>query len=178
MKTPTPSDNVLAKAPESKIVLYTDKRGNVELRADIEKDTMWATQAQIARLFKVNVRTVNEHLKNIFKTQELRENSVIRNFRITAQDSKQYLTKFYNLDAIIAVGYRVNSKKATKFRIWATKVLREYLVKGFMINEHQLIKSPEGLEGLHEVIALIESKELKGNLKGKITLKITKNLVP
>ncbi len=125
----------IINAAENKIVLYTDKRGNVELRADVEKDTIWATQAQISRLFGVDTRTVNEHLTNIFKTRELNEISVIRKFRITAKDSKQYLTKFYNLDAIIAVGYRVNSKKATKFRIWATRILREYLVKGFNLDK-------------------------------------------
>jgi hypothetical protein len=125
---------------KSNIVIFEDKNGNVELRADIEKDTIWATQAQIAELFEIGVPTVNEHLKNIFKTNELKEKSVIRKFRITAKDSKQYLTKFYNLDVIIALGYRVNSKKATKFRIWATGVLREYLKQGYALNQYKLEK--------------------------------------
>src|ERR1035437_2171405 len=100
---------------KNNIVIFEDKKGNVELRADIEKDTIWATQEQIGQLFQVSVPTVNFHLKNIFNSHELRRISVIRDSLITAKDSKQYLTKFYNLDVIIAVGYRVNSKKATKF---------------------------------------------------------------
>jgi len=112
-------------APENKVVFYTDKLGNVELRADVEKDTMWATQEQISRLFDVSVPNVNFHLKNIFKTAELKKNSVIKESLITAKDGKRYLTIFYNLDVIIAVGYRINSKKATQFRIWATGILRE-----------------------------------------------------
>ncbi|MES2216598.1 MAG: RhuM family protein [Patescibacteria group bacterium] len=178
MKTPNSSDKTGAKVPESKIVLYTDKRGNVELRADIEKDTLWATQDQIARLFNVSRPNVTMHLKNIFKTGELNENSVSKDSLLTGRDSKQYLTKFYNLDAIIAVGYRINSKRATKFRMWATKVLRDYLVQGYAINQYQLPKSSEALDGLREAIALIESKEHKGVLKGKLTLKLTKNLIP
>jgi hypothetical protein len=162
---------------ENKIVLYTDKRGNVELRADVEKDTMWATQVQIGRLFEVDVRTVNEHLKNIFKTNELKEISVIRKFRIAARDGKQYLTNFYNLDAIIAVGYRVNSKKATRFRIWATGILHDYLVKGYILNRRTLAKSKESLDGLHEAMAFIESRSQGKPLKAKMTLRLTKDLV-
>ena len=93
---------------------------------------------KIAELFNVDVRTVNEHLTNIFKTSELDENSVIRKFRITANDGKNYLTQFYNLDAIIAVGYRVNSKEATAFRIWATNTLREFIIKGFVLDDERL----------------------------------------
>ncbi|MES2315087.1 MAG: RhuM family protein [Patescibacteria group bacterium] len=165
------------KEIENKIVLFTNDTGEVELRADIEKDTLWATQAQIAELFEVNVPTINEHLKNIFRTKELNENSVIRKFRITAKDGKRYLTQFYNLDAILAVGYRVNSKKATTFRIWATKILREYLIKGYNLNQHQLMKSEQSVEGLHEAIAFMESNTNPGKLKGKITMKVTKTLI-
>lgn len=165
------------KLSENNIVLYTDKRGKVELRADIKQDTMWATQAQIAKVFQVDVRTISEHLKNIFKTRELRETSVIRNFRITAKDGKLYLTKFYNLDAIIAVGYRVNSKKATKFRIWATGILRNYLVTGHALNRRTLTESPEKVEGLHEAVALLESNKYPGKLKGKLVFKLSKEMV-
>jgi len=86
----------------------------------------------------VDVRTVSEHLSNIFTIKELDESSVIRNFRITANDGKKYLTKFYNLDAIIAVGYRVNSIEATRFRIWSTKTLREFIIKGFVLDDERL----------------------------------------
>lgn len=161
--------------------MYEDKKGNVELRADIEKDTLWATQAQIAQLFEVDVRTVNEHLGNIFNSKELKELSTIRNFRIVRNEGGRRVTRdtnCYNLDAIIAVGYRVNSKKATQFRIWATSVLRKYLVEGHALNKHRLESSPEKLLGLYETIALLESKALGGKLRGKLTLKLTEELEP
>ncbi|MDE2188837.1 MAG: virulence RhuM family protein, partial [Patescibacteria group bacterium] len=153
-------------------------KGNIELRADIEKDTIWATQAQIGDLFEVGIPTINEHLKNIFKTNELNDASVIRNFRITAADGKKYLTKLYNLDAIIAVGYRVNSKKATQFRIWATGVLREYLKQGYALDRDKLEKTPEAVEGLDETLALMSSPKYRGKLKGKLVFKLTKNMEP
>ena len=108
----------------NKIVLYTDKKGNVELHADVEKDTLWATQRSIADLFYCSADNVSLHLKNIFKSKELDERSVTEESSATAKDGKRYLVTFYNLDVIIAVGYRVNSKKATQFRIWATRILR------------------------------------------------------
>ncbi len=92
----------------------------------------------MSELFGVEVNTVNYHLKEIFKSSELQENSVIRKIRITADDGKKYLTNFYNLDAIIAVGYRVNSFQATQFRIWATKLLREFIIKGFILDDDRL----------------------------------------
>jgi hypothetical protein len=119
---------------KDQIVLYTDKQGNVELRADIEKSTLWAMQAQIAELFDVNPQAITKHLNNIFKTKELRRDSVCSKMEHTAGDGKKYIVNLYNLDAIIAVGYHVNSKKATKFRIWATRILRDYLIKGFSLN--------------------------------------------
>jgi hypothetical protein len=163
---------------KDQIVLYTNKNGKVELRADVNAETLLATQSQVAHLFEVDVRTVNEHLKNIFKTNELKEISVIRNFRITAKDGKQYLTKFYNLDAIIAVGYRINSKKATHFRIWATSILRQYLIRGFNLDQRKLAESKEGLDGLHETIAMIESEKHPGKLKGKVAIRLVKEFLP
>ena len=161
---------------KNNIVIFEDKKGKVELRADIEKDTLWATQAQIAQLFQISVPNVNIHLKNIFKTHELSQNSIIKESLITAQDSKQCLTRFNNLDVIIAVGYRVNSKKATKFRIWATGILHKYLVEGGAINSRRIEQSPESLVGLHESIALLESMNQEGKLKGKLTLKLSEDL--
>ncbi|MGC9605802.1 MAG: RhuM family protein [Minisyncoccia bacterium] len=165
------------KDPNNKIVLYTDKRGNVELRADVEKDTMWATQEQIARLFQVSRPNVTMHLKNIFKTRELNENSVSKDFLLTAKDGKQYLTRFHNLDVIIAVGYRINSKKATQFRIWATRILHDYLVKSYALNRRTLAKSQESLDGLHEALTFIESRSQGKPLKAKLTLRLTKDLL-
>lgn len=123
------------------MVIYQAKNGAIELRGDVSRETLWATQAQIAEVFGVNVRTISEHLVNIFKNKELDRNSVIRNFRNTATDGKTYNTQFYNLDAIISVGYRVNSKTATQFRQWATKTLREHITKGYTINRKQIAKN-------------------------------------
>ncbi|MCR9101907.1 MAG: virulence RhuM family protein [bacterium] len=123
---------------ESDIILYRTPDGAVKVEIRFEDETFWLTQKKLAELFGVEVQTINYHLKEIFKSAELEEDSVIRKIRITAQDGKKYLTNFYNLDAIIAVGYRVNSYQATQFRIWATKVLREYLIKGFVMDDERL----------------------------------------
>ncbi len=120
------------------MVIYQAKSGAIELRGDFTRETIWATQAQIAEVFGVNVRTISEHFANIFKDKELNKKSVIRKFRNTASDGKTYNTQFYNLDAIISVGYRVNSKTATLFRQWATKTLRGYIVDGFAINKKRI----------------------------------------
>jgi len=158
------------------VVLYTDKNGKVELRADTEKDTLWATRDQIAQLFDCSADNVSLHLKNIFREKELKEKSVTEESSVTAKDGKQYLTKLYDLDAIIAVGYRVNSKKATKFRIWATGILREYLINGFSLDKNKLVSSKEKFEDLHEAISFIESKSDKP-MKAKISVRLTKDLM-
>jgi len=123
-------------------------------------DTIWITQKGMARLFDVDVRTINEHLKNIIDTNELDGDSVIRKFRITATDGKSYDTKHYNLDAIISVGYRVNSSKATQFRKWATQVLHTYIQDGYVVNEALLRDDPEKLNQLAAKI-----RELRANEK-------------
>lgn len=123
---------------ESEIILYTTPQGNVKVEIRFEEETFWMTQKKLAELFDVEVNTINYHLKEIFSSGELTEDSVIRKIRITASDGKKYLTNFYNLDAIIAVGYRVNSYNATQFRIWATKTLREFMIKGFVMDDERL----------------------------------------
>lgn len=120
------------------ILLYAAPEGKAHIEVYFEDETFWLSQKRMAELFGVEVPTVNYHLKEIFKTNELEENSVIRKFRITAEDGKNYLTNLYNLDAIIAVGYRVNSIEATRFRIWATKTLREFIIKGFVLDDERL----------------------------------------
>jgi len=120
------------------IAIYQVIGDKQKIRVRIEDENVWLTQKLIAELFDVDVRTVNEHLKNIFLEQELAENSVIRKFRITAADGKGYDTKHYNLDAILAVGYRVRSDRGTQFRKWATERLREYLIKGFTLDDERL----------------------------------------
>lgn len=123
---------------QSEIIFYSTPQGNIKVEIFFEDETFWLSQKKMAELFDVEVNTINYHLKEIFKTGELNEDSVIRKFRITASDGKRYNTNFYNLDAIIAVGYRVNSRQATQFRIWATKTLREYLIKGFVLDDERL----------------------------------------
>ena len=122
----------------NEIIIYSTPEGSIRVEVTYQEETFWLTQKQIARLFGVDVRTVNEHLKRIFSSGELQPDSVIRKIRITAADGKNYLTNFYSLDAIIAVGYRVNSYQATQFRIWATATLREFIIKGFVLDDERL----------------------------------------
>lgn len=123
-------------------------------------NTIWITQKEMARLFEVETNTINYHLKEIFNSAELDESSVIRKIRITATDGKSYDTKHYNLDAIISVGYRVNSSKATQFRKWATQVLQTYIQDGYVVNEALLRDDPEKLNQLAAKI-----RELRANEK-------------
>lgn len=120
------------------ILLYTAPEGDANIEVFFENETFWLSQKKMADLFGVDVRTVNEHLQNIFATKELDKSSVIRKIRITASDGKNYNTQFYNLDVIIAVGYRINSREATRFRIWATHTLREFIIKGFVLDDARL----------------------------------------
>ena len=158
------------------IILYTDNKGNVELRADAQKDTLWGTQDQIAQLFDTSKQLISWHIANIYKQKELQRKSTVKESLTVASNNKRYKFKFYNLDVMLAVGYRVNSKKATKFRIWATKILRDYLINGFAVNQSKLESSTERLEGLHETMALLESKKYRGKVKGKLTLKLSKDM--
>ncbi len=120
------------------VILYKTEDGKTALDVRLDGDTVWLSQKEMGELFDKNVRTVSEHLKNIFKERELKKSSVIRNFRITAADGKTYDTQMYNLDAILSVGYRVNSKRGTQFRIWATQTLKDHLVRGYTLNERRL----------------------------------------
>jgi hypothetical protein len=126
----------------SRAIVFTkeweDESRENTIEVKVEDETVWLTQKLIAELFDKSVPTINEHLKNIFASEELEENSVVRNFRITAKDGKNYATNFYSLDAIISVGYRVNSKKATQFRQWATSVLSEFAIKGYVLDNKRL----------------------------------------
>ena len=161
---------------ENKLVLYTDKHGGVELRADVKEDTIWATQAQIAQVFDTTIPNINIHLKSIYREGELKVKSTIKESLIVLENRRKYLTKLYNLDAIIAVGYRVNSKKATKFRIWATKILHDYLVKGYALNERTISRSADNVEDLQKALAFMGSENLPGALKGKMVLKVSKEV--
>ena len=122
----------------SKILLYKTNQGETYIEVVFNSETFWLTQKRMSELYGVDVRTVNYHLKEIFNSGELKEQSVIRKIGITAADGKNYDTMLYNLDAIIAVGYRVNSYQATQFRIWATAVLKEMIIKGFVLDDERL----------------------------------------
>ena len=160
------------------IVIYESEKGEIEFRADVEKDTIWATQEKIANLFDCERSVITKHLQNVFNDLELDENSVCANFAHTATDGKKYKVKHYNLDAIIAVGYRVSSKKATQFRIWATKTLRQHLIGGYSLNNYKLEKSPKALLELYKAMALIDSTGAGGKLKGKVTIRLTEDFDP
>ena len=122
----------------AEFLIFTGQAGEQSIEARYENESIWLSQKLMAQLFAVDVRTISEHLKNIFKSGELQEDSVVRKFRITAADGKSYNTNFYNLDAIISVGYRVNSVQATQFRQWATQVLREFAVKGYVLDKKRM----------------------------------------
>lgn len=139
---------------DSQIIIYQTEDGNTRIETRLEDETVWLTQAQLCDLFQKSKATVSEHLKNIFWENELDANSVVRNFRTTAADGKNYNTAFYNLDVIISVGYRVKSHQGTKFRQWATARLREYLVKGFTMND-ELLKQAGGGNYFDELLARI-----------------------
>lgn len=125
----------------------------------VEGESIWATQKAICELFNVDRTSITKHLTNVFSDGELDENSVCEVFAHTASDGKKYLTKYYNLDAIISVGYRVNSQKATKFRIWATQVLRQYITDGYVIDEKRLRDDPEKLNQLAAKIRELRASE-------------------
>lgn len=123
---------------QSSFILYTSQTGDVKVDVLLQNETVWLTQKAMQELFGKAKATISEHISNVFKEGELEKNSVVRKFRTTANDGKEYTTSFYNLDVIISVGYRVKSHQGTQFRIWATKVLREYIIKGFAMDDERL----------------------------------------
>jgi len=146
---------------ESEIILYTTPNGEVKLDIRFEDETFWLSQKKMAELFDVDVRTINEHLKNIFESRELQKDPTIRKFRIVQWEGKREVTReieFYNLDAIISVGYRVNSFNATQFRIWATRTLKEFIIKGFVLDDDRLKQAKSfGQDYFDELLERIRS---------------------
>jgi hypothetical protein len=124
--------------PQSSIIIYTTPDGQAKLQVKVKDETVWLTQKQMSELFNCSTDNIGLHLKNIFKEGELNENSVTEESSVTASDGKKYKVKHYNLDAIISIGYRVNSLRGTQFRIWATQRLREYIIKGFTLDDERL----------------------------------------
>ena len=125
---------------ENTLIIYKNSDGNIIVDAIYKDETLWLSQKGMSKVFEVGVPAISKHLKNIFEENELDKNSAVSKMEITADDGKNYNTEVYSLDAIIAVGYRINSKKATEFRIWATKILKEYMTKGFALNDERFIK--------------------------------------
>ncbi len=126
---------VILRSSTAEFLIFTSQEGKNSIEARYEDETIWLTQKLMGELFEVGTNTINYHLKEIFKNGGIDENSVILKFRITAADGKKYTTNYYNLDAIISVGYRVNSVRATQFRQWATSILREFAIKGFVLDK-------------------------------------------
>jgi len=145
--------------PGGEIVLYTAADGTVKLDVQLEKETVWLTQQLMAELFQTTKQNIGQHLKSIFQSGELAQKAVVKKFFTTAADGKSYDTNFYNLDAIISVGYRVKSHVAMQFRIWATNVLRDHLLRGYSVNERRL-------QELNQAIRLIADVANRRELTG------------
>ena len=152
---------------KGEIIIYKTSKNEVALDVRLENETVWLTQNKISLLFGTKRPAITKHLNNIFKSGELSKNSVSSILEHTASDGKIYKTQFYNLDVIISVGYKVNSKQATQFRIWATKTLKEHLLKGYTINEKRLLEAREKFNELQNAISFLQEKSQKELLSGQ-----------
>jgi death-on-curing family protein len=148
--------NKINNTSKGEIIIYKSPEGDTRLEVTLEKETVWLAQNEIAALFGTQRPAITKHLSNIFNSGELHQKSVSSILERTAQDGKVYKTKFYNLDAILSVGYRVNSQRATQFRIWANKVLKEYLVKGYALNDKRLKEQSEKVRELEKSIEIFK----------------------
>jgi len=158
-------NNFKNKNNKGEIVIYKDAQKKSQVEVRLEKETIWITQAQISDLFGTKRPAITKHLNNIFKSGELDRKTVSSILEHTASDGKKYKTLFYNLDAVLSVGYRVNSKRATQFRIWANTILKQYLIKGFVVNEKRLLEAKEKFADLQSVITFLKTKSEKELLK-------------
>ena len=141
---------------KGEVIIYKSPEGDTELYVKLEEETVWLSQAQLVKLFKTSKQNISLHINNIFKEAELDTNSVVKEYLTTASDGKKYRTNHYNLDVIISVGYRVKSKRGTQFRIWANKVLKDYLVKGYALNEKRLKEQSEKVRELEKSIEVFK----------------------
>jgi len=151
------------KIKESKkIVVYKDKKNNVQIKVDVDKDTVWLTQKEMAVLFGKEENTITEHIQHIYKEKELDKKPTIRNYRVVQREKGRLIRRnlnYYNLDVIISVGYRVRSKAGTAFRIWATKTLKQYLLKGYVLNEKRMLEQQKKeILKLQDTISIIYNK--------------------
>jgi death-on-curing family protein len=151
---------------KGEIIIYKSKDGP-RLDVRLEKETVWITQKQISELFNIERSVITKHIRNIIKDGELKKNSVCAIFAHTAEDGKVYQVEYYNLDMIISVGYRVNSKRATQFRVWATNTLKKYLVEGYAINQKRLLQKSQNLEELQKAISFLREKSKDELLAGQ-----------
>ena len=145
---------------KGKIIIYKDKKGP-EIEVKLEEETVWLSQKEMAALFDKSVSTINEHIKNIYKEGELKKKPTIRNFLIVQKEggrATERNVEFYNLDAIISVGYRVKSKRGVQFRSWATKTLKNYLLKGYVINERRLLEAENKFKELQTAVDFLRKK--------------------
>lgn len=152
---------------KGEIIIYKTSKNEVALDVRLEEETVWLDAHQIARLFDVNRPAVVKHIQNIYKTQELKKNSTCSILEQVAADGKVRNMNIYNLDMIISVGYRVNSRQATQFRIWATKTLKDHLLKGYTINEKRLLEAQNKFQDLQTTIAFLQEKSKKELLSGQ-----------
>ena len=146
-------------AKENEIVLFETEDEKVRLTVPIQEDTVWLTQAQMTELFDTSKQNVSLHINNCFKEGELDKDSVVKDFLTTASDGKNYKTKYYNLDVIISVGYRIKSQRGIEFRRWANKVLKDYIIKGYAINDKRL----EALQKTVEIQAKMLATAIEGD---------------
>lgn len=157
------------KSHKSKIILYKISKNEVELKVKLEEDTVWLSLDQMAVLFQRDKSVISRHIKNIFKEKELEQKSVIANFATTAADGKIYQVDYYNLDVIISVGYRVKSQNGVKFRIWASNILKQYLINGYAINEKRILEAQGRFNELQEAVLFLQKQSQKELLKGQET---------
>ncbi len=161
------------KNEQDKIIIYQSNDGQARFDVHLIEDMVWLTQDQMTVLFDRNKKTISEHIRNIFKEGELVENAVVRKSRTTASDGKGYETNYYNLDVIISVGYRVKSQRGTQFRIWATSVLKDHLLKGYSLNQKRLAE--KGFADLEQAVALLTRTLQRNELvtdEGKAVLEV------
>jgi death-on-curing family protein len=152
---------------KGEIIIYKTSKNEVELEVKLEKETIWLSLDQMAVLFNRDKSVISRHIKNIFKEKELEQKSVIANFATTATDGKVYQVDYYNLDVVISVGYRVKSQNGVKFRIWASNILKQYLIKGYAINEKRLLEAQSKFNELQETVLFLQKQSQKEILKGQ-----------
>lgn len=155
------------KFSKGEIIIYKPSKNEVELKVRFEDETVWLSLNQIAELFGRDKSVISRHLRNIFEEGELFKDSVVAKIATTAADGKTYQVEFYSLDAIISVGYRVNSQRATQFRIWATKILKNYLLQGYAVNEKRLLEANNKFNQLQETISFLQKKAKAKILQGQ-----------